>query len=573
MQLVETEWILRGETLPRPQADTVAAPAGPDEISVLVSRLLEIRGLHGAESVDRFLHPRLQDLADPFLLPEMSPAVERIFEAIDAGERVVLYGDYDVDGITSVTLLHEVLKAYGLEEVETFLPHRIQDGYGLTKSGLERALGHGQADLLVAVDCGTTSLEEAEWLRAQKIDLVVLDHHELASAGRPDCVALVNPKAGDEFHYLCSAGIVFKVAHALLKTRPLEQFKLREFLDLVALGTVADIVPLVDENRILVRKGLQEMERTRNTGIAALKSVAGLDRRLTSLDIGFRLGPRLNAAGRLDNAREALELLLTRDASRARNIAMRLEQSNRERQRVEKKISEEAAAMIAEDIAGEQAPAIIVGSRDWHPGVIGIVASRIVKRHHRPALVVAFDEDGIGKGSGRSVEGVSLVEALDACRDLLLGGGGHEMAAGLTIEEDKFPEFCRRFVEHIAGTASPEALRPKLLLDAEARLEDLTLELLDSYELLQPFGKHNEQPLFFCRGVQLAAEPRVLKEKHLKLQLLQKGVRREAMYFGGAEVQLPRPPWDIAFKIDRNLYRGQLSLSIFIEAVRAAEAT
>jgi single-stranded-DNA-specific exonuclease len=302
-----------------------------------------------------------------------------------------------------------------------------------------------------------------------------------------------------------------------------------------------------------------------------LKAVAGLERTLTSFDIGFRLGPRLNAAGRLDTAQDSLDLLLTDDPLEAHRIAMRLEERNRERQKVEMRIHAEAGRMIEEEFRFAQDPAIVVGSRSWHPGVIGIVASRIVRRHHRPTFVIAIDDEGIGKGSGRSVEGVSLVDAIDACRDLLLKGGGHEMAAGVTIEEEKLPAFRERFASYVSSTASADTLRPRLYLDAEARFEDLTLDLLDSYELLHPFGNENEQPVFLSRGVQLIEEPRLLKGNHLKLQLAQEGVVREAIYFGGGEIDLPRPPWDVAFTIDRNVYRGRASLNISIKAVRTSE--
>lgn len=567
MYSLETEWVLRDRGAR--DAPTVDAPDS-DGLSGLVAQLLRQRGFLSPSEIDRFLHPRLEDLTDPFLLPETKPAVDRLLRAVDQGEDVVIYGDYDVDGVTSIALFKAVLAAYGLKDCRTFLPRRMEEGYGLSLEGLERCLELGKPGLLIAVDCGTSSVEEADWLKERGVDLIICDHHECSTSRRPDCAALVNPKLGRDYHYLCSVGIVFKLAHALLKTRWLDDFHLRDYLDIVALGTVADIVPLIDENRLLVRKGLRQLERTQNIGLAALKAVAGLERTLTSFDIGFRLGPRLNAAGRLDTAQDALDLLLTEDPLEARNIAMRLEQSNRERQKVELRIHKEAGELIEEEFRHGADAAIVVGSRNWHPGVIGIVASRIVRRHHRPTFVIAFDERGIGKGSGRSVLGVSLVEAIDACRDLLLKGGGHEMAAGLTIEERKFPEFRARFASHIGETVSADTLRPRLYLDAEARFEDLTLDLLDSYELLQPFGSNNEQPLFLCRGVQLIEEPRVLKGNHLKLQLQQNGVRRDAIYFGGGDIDLPRPPWDMAFTIDRNVYRGRASLNISIRAVRKA---
>ncbi|MEM8954363.1 MAG: single-stranded-DNA-specific exonuclease RecJ, partial [Verrucomicrobiota bacterium] len=535
----------------------------------LVAQLLHDRGHTNPADIDNFLAPRLQNLSDPFLLPDITPAVDRILTAIDENQTIVAYGDYDVDGVTSLTLLSKIIGAYGHENFHTFLPHRMEEGYGLSIEGLERCLQITHPDLLIAVDCGTSSVNEVAWLKERNIDTIILDHHELSAPHPPDCVALVNPKMGDDFHYLCSAGVVFKIAHALLKTRNLENFKLRDHLDLVAVGTVADIVPLIDENRLLVRHGLQRLDQTQNHGLAALKSIAGVGARSQASDVGFRIGPRLNAAGRLDTAQDALDILLAADPLAARAIAQTLHTRNDDRRNVEARIVREITADLA--TLPKDDKAVVLGSRDWHPGVVGIVASRIARKHHLPTFVIAVDENGIGKGSGRSIPGVSLVAALDACRDLLIKGGGHEMAAGLTIKEQNIDPFRERFTQYITDTASEETLQSKTLVDVEANFEDLDLSLLESYEQLHPFGTDNPQPVLLCRGVQLLEEPRVLKEKHLKFNLSQNGTRREVLYFGGADEELPRPPWDIAVTIDRNEFRGRTSLSIFLQSLRPAE--
>jgi len=500
----------------------------------------------------------------------MGAAIARIIESIDRSESVLLYGDYDVDGVSSLALLRLLFEAYGLEP-RTFLPQRSEEGYGLSREGLEKCLADDpRPDLVIAADCGTNSKAEAELLAARGIDLIIIDHHEPVPGGVAECVAVVNPKLGDSLHYLCTGGLIFKVAHALLKQRPHPDFDLRQHLDLVALATVADIVPLVNENRIYVRRGLVEIDRTTKPGLIELKTIAGVSSPAGSHDIGFKLGPRLNASGRVDTAEASLELLLTKDPGRARLLAKELDENNRSRQTLELKTREEAEAQILTLTPEERASGIVVGGRGWHTGVVGIVASRIVKQFHRPTFVIGFDENGMGKGSGRSVPGLSLIEAIAACRDILEGGGGHEMAAGLSIREENLIEFRRRFAAHIASAAENGELLPRLSIDAELSFDDLNLELLDSYELLRPFGNSNPQPVFMSRQVQLLTEPRVLKERHLKLRLAQQGAARDAMFFNGVDHELPRPPWDIAYTIDRNEFRGSVSLAISIQAVRKA---
>ena len=538
--------------------------------STIVSLAMQ-RGFTDREQLARYFYPRLKDLSDPFLLPNMLDAVTRIADATSLGESVLLYGDYDVDGVSSLALLKKLLRAYGLE-ARTFLPQRTEEGYGLSLEGLEKCLQEDVPSLVIAADCGTNSRTEADMLRERGIDLIILDHHEPATEGIADCVAVVNPKLGDDFHYLCTGGVVFKVAHALLKYRPNSKFDLRRHLDLVALATVADIVPMVDENRIFVRKGLTEIDRTLIPGLRELKAVASTGNPTLAHDIGFKLGPRLNASGRLDTAEASLELLLTEDPNRARTLAAELDRRNKERQTLEQRTREEADAQVHELTSDERSAGIVVGARGWHPGVVGIVASRVMKQYHRPTFVIGFDENGIGKGSGRSIPGLSLIGAINACRDLLEAGGGHDMAAGLSIKEENFALFRQRFSEHMLAAAANGELQPQLRIDTEAKFGELTLELLDSYEMLRPFGNGNPQPVFISRQIQLLAEPRVLKEKHLKLRLSQSGVVRDAMYFNGATEELPRPPWDIAYTIDRNEFRGSVSVTISIQAIRKAAA-
>jgi single-stranded-DNA-specific exonuclease len=539
--------------------------------SECIARLLLRKGFRCAEEVNSFLRPRLSSLSDPFLLPQMLAAVSRILTALDRRERIVLFGDYDVDGVTSLALLAEMLRAYG-GAPELFLPLRMEEGYGLSPESVERCVGQYRPQLLIAIDCGTSSVKEIADLRERSVDVIVLDHHEPKSA-LPSCVAIVNPKTVDSpFEYLCSVGIVFKLCHALLKTRPLPEFDLKSKLDLVALGTVADIVPLCGENRVLVQRGAIQIAQTSRVGLRKLMQVAGVRPPILPEDIGYRLGPRLNAAGRLSTAEKSLRLLLTEDDGEATALAAELDHQNRERQEVEKQIFEAAIEKIKEDrLDLARDAAIVVGATGWHPGVLGIVASRIARRYHRPTIVIGFDENGLGKGSGRSIEGLNLVEALSCCAEGLDKFGGHEMAAGLALREENFDLFAEGFRKAARELLSDEALQPCVRLDHEVAFTELDMDFLQWHEMLQPFGNGNPQPLLIAREVQPVAPPRVVNEKHLILRLRQGNRHRRAVYFDGATNPLPRAPWDIAFRIRADDYEGETLVAMQIEAVRQAE--
>src|SRR5688572_5493419 len=500
----------------------------------------------------------------------MRLAVARILQAIDRSERIVLFGDYDVDGVTSLALLAGLLRSYGAVP-DLFLPLRMEEGYGLSTESVDRCCEQHHPQLLIAVDCGTSSIAEIAALQGRGIDVVVLDHHEPKSA-LPSCVAVVNPKAEADcaFDYLCSVGIVFKLCHALLKTRPASGFDLKANLDLVALGTVADIVPLHSENRLLVQRGMQEIASSKRPGVRKLMEVAAVRSPLAAEDIGFRLGPRLNAAGRLSTAEKALRLLLTSDENEATELAALLDAQNRERQGVERKIYGEAETELAKVFDSNRDAAIVLGSRAWHPGVLGIVASRLARKYHRPTILVAFDSTGFGKGSGRSIEGLSLVLALGRCESYLEKFGGHEMAAGLTVREEKFVSFADAFRQAARGMLSEEQLQPRLHLDHELTFSQLNYDLLQWHRALEPFGNGNLQPMFFARGVEPTIPPQIIKEKHLALRLRQKNHFQRAIFFDGASSPLPEAPWDMAFRLSADEYEGETRLQIQVEALRAA---
>jgi single-stranded-DNA-specific exonuclease len=557
-------WIPRGDPFHnREKGSNGSFPA-------ILEHLIRQRGMPEGVGLEDYLHPKLRDLADPFLIPGMQAAVERILLAVDRQENVCIYGDYDVDGVTSITLMRQILQAYGLSP-RHFIPKRGPEGYGLSTAALARCMSEGiKPDLLITVDCGTVSVAEVAELKAQGIAVVIVDHHEPGTTGPPDCCALVNPKCGSEFTYLCAAGVTFKLGHALLKTRS-AKLDLKTLIDLVAVATISDIVPMIGENRLLVRHGLKMLAKTTNLGLRALQDVTGMNGEATAMDVGFRIGPRLNAAGRMDAPDEALAVLTTDSAQKALELARKLDTYNRERQAHEGLIRRQALEQL-NGFDPSVDPVIVLGSREWHHGVVGIVASRLMRQYHKPTFVVAIDEHGMGKGSGRSIEGVSLVDALRECADCLEAGGGHAMAAGLSIREENIDTFRRLFADYVTATTTAEQRLPKLYFDAEISFAELSLEFLASYDLLQPFGSNNPQPIFVTRGVDLSRRPLHMKNNHLRLTLRQGYHEQDAVYFSGGEAPLPDPPWDIAFSIDRNTFRGRTTLQLIIQDVKGANA-
>jgi len=537
-------------------------------VSPFLARLLAKKGFADPEDAEAFLDPRLRSLGDPEALPNMSAAIDRIDQALRRNEKIVLYGDYDVDGVSALAILTRVIRAYG-GRVDCFLPCRSDEGYGLSEAGLAKCAGGQVPPLLIAVDCGTNSTAEIAALQSRGIDVIVLDHHE-PQHPLPECAALVNPKLGDSHHYLCSAGIAFKFAHALLKRVPMPDIDLKEYLDIVALASLADLVPLVDENRTLVRRGLKQMTATRWPGLAALMEVAGVRPPVNAGDVGFRLGPRINAAGRLGTAVDSLELLLTDDPMEARRLAASLDRQNRERQTVERLVADEAENWVATNVDPSVTASIVVGEDSWHQGVLGIVASRICKRWYRPTLVVGFDEAGVGKGSGRSIEGLSLVSALDRCSGYLDGFGGHEMAAGLNIQRSEFAKFRSAFEEIAQEMLSPAMLKRRIRLDMELPIDQLSEDLLEDQDRLEPFGMANPQPVLCARALAPFGEPRVLREKHFRFDVMAGRRKFQAIYFNGAVDEMPRPPWDVAFRLERNEYNGRTFPQMHVVAMRSA---
>lgn len=520
-------------------------PQGRLEGELLLISLLEARGVTDKLEVEAFLNPRLRNLHDPLRLPDIRKAVERVQAALRANEQILIYCDYDVDGMTSGALMHRFLGGIG-GRVETFIPDRVGEGYGLTPEGIGRALSLCRPDLLIALDCGTTSLEEIRMLNAKGIDVIVIDHHELLPE-LPAAHAVVNPQRGERDHYLATVGLVFKFCHAFLKVQDdPELFNLRDHLDLVALGTVADLVPLEEDNRILVKQGLAEMNQTSHVGLQELMRRAGVRTSATPVTCGFILGPRLNASGRLASARSGWQLLTTQDRRMASRIAEELEQLNRQRQRLEQQVMDEALVWLNEHFDPERDRCIVVASREWHPGVVGIVASRLARKYYLPSVVISIDENGMGKGSCRSVEGVSLMDGLRSCPDFLEGFGGHAMAAGLVVEEGRVGEFRETFNEWLLREASPEVFVPLVKVDYELDGSDLDDSLAVDLQRLEPYGRHNPPPVFAVSGVEILGKPHVIAGKHLRFKARAGGNEFSVVGFNFADQQPPSSTISIA---------------------------
>ncbi|MEY2409443.1 MAG: single-stranded-DNA-specific exonuclease [Verrucomicrobiota bacterium] len=554
-------------------------------ISTLLAQCLLNRGFSEPAPITRFLQPRLKDLADPFLIPNMRAAVERLFVARQLAEPVVIFGDYDVDGVTSATLLVEVLTALGWR-IECYLPHRMDEGYGLSQAGVENCLEKFPVKLLLAVDCGSTAVESIRLLRERGVDVIVLDHHQV-SIPPPDAVALVNPhqapadsdEGGSRFRELCSAGLAFKLAHAIVKHGRVtglpgaDTFDLRPFLDLVALGTIADLVPLTGENRILVSAGLERLNVTQRPGLVALKKVAGITGKVGGYEVGFQLGPRLNAAGRLETAEEAVQLLRAPDGISAEPLALSLDLRNRERQKIERSIADEILGALRVRFDPARDHVIVEGQLLWHIGVVGIVASRVLNEFYRPTIIIGGEGEE-WRGSGRSIEGFDLAGALRACDDLLVRHGGHSMAAGVTVKRDKIDELRARLNDLARRSLKPEQFQPLLRLDAEVTASELTFERLTELQQLQQTGMGNPAVHCVLRNV-THARPLLrmgAEKKHAKLWITDGRQTREAILWNCGDGSLPVGKFDLAFVPQLNDFNGTTSVQLKVLDWRAADS-
>ncbi len=533
----------------------------------ILAQLLIRRGLDTPEAANTFLNPSLQHLSDPFLLTGMREAVERLTRARDAGEHVLVFGDYDVDGISGTAILVNGLKRFGLKQVSFNMPKRLTEGYGLDNEHVDEALAQG-VSLIVTVDNGIAAHGPAAHARAVGLDLIITDHHSIEH-GLPDALAVINPQREPETYpgrYLCGAGVAFKLATALNGTP--------NDLDIAALGTVADIVPLLEENRVIVALGLKHITRYQRNGIAKLAGVAGIDlQSISSVDIGFQIGPRINAAGRLNNGLAALHLLLTECPDQATEMANFLNDANAERRSIEKDIYEEALEEL--DACFTPAQRGIVLARDgWHPGVIGIVASKIQGRYHRPVVIIAVGEDGLGRGSARANGGFDMVKAFRGCQEHLVKFGGHRSAAGMTIDMENLERFSASFEQAAREQLGDGEIISELAVDVIASLSELDPVLLNAIARLEPLGHHNPAPVFCTLGVEaLGASARILKDQHLKVTFRQGDTVVPAIGFNMAERFYTEDLTglvDIAYTPQFNVWRGETTIQLLLKDIRPA---
>lgn len=543
-------------------------------VSRVLAELLLRAGLRDGDAATAFLQPALAGLNDPFLLRNLEVAASRLRQAIAQREQIVVLGDYDVDGVSSTALLVMVLRRFGLNP-RFIVPRRSEDGYGLSRSAIDRALEGGKPNLFIALDCGTNSREEATYLRGQGIDVMVIDHHRSKEEAVVDGI-LVNPHVhaddacGDPaWRHLCTVGLVFKLAHGLLKQLRLEnhpvafRIKLRDHLDLVALGTIADLVPLTGENRILARHGLRILEQTNRPGLRTLMEVSGVKpaQGITPTDISFRLGPRINASGRLADAALSVELLLSDDPAFCTETARQLDTFNRERQEIERAITEEAEKLIETQFASNAG--IVLFAENWHPGVVGIVAGRVTRKYNRPCVVLG-NEGELAKGSGRSVDGVNLVEVLGRCCEHLTSWGGHPMAVGVALPKLHLETFRTRFAEAVRAQVGGDIAEARLELAAWLTPEQITERLMEEVEALHPFGQGNPEPIFGVRGVVLRQPPEVFKEQHFRFHFEDgRGRRLHGVAWKLAHRIPPlQTPLELAVELKWNHFNGRRLLQL-----------
>ncbi len=573
----------------------IVAPAHPDaprlaeqlKTSRLIAQILLNRGIDTADAGYEFLRPTPKQLHPPQTLHDLPRAAARIAEAIAHKQKIVIYGDYDVDGITATSILWRAIRLLG-GAAEYYIPHRLEEGYGLNSAAIEQLIQHG-AQLLISVDCGISAMEAAAVAERASVDLIITDHHQPCRDAQgqvqlPKCHSVVHPQLGDYANrHLCGAGVAYKLAWGIGQAciggaKVSDEF--RQFLidaaALAALGTVADVMPLLGENRALVHFGLGGLKQSPLLGIKALIASAGLDgQKLDSVHVGFALAPRLNACGRMGHAALAVKLFTEANEQEARQIADYLQGQNQERKKIEQAIFQQAAEQVeTKQMAAEQF-ALVVSGEDWHPGVIGIVASRLVERFHRPTLVICRN-DSACQGSGRSIEGFDLADALAGCHDLLLSHGGHAMAAGLKVHPDQLEAFTARFFACARQSIEPESLLPRLKLDAEAGFKELTLAAVQELSRLEPCGQGNPRPTLLCGNVTLVCPPRRVGAagEHLQLQLMRDDVRIKAIAFRAArwiDLLSAGRPVDLAVQPQINVYNNHRSVELLVRDVRPAQ--
>ena len=537
------------------------------KVNQLLATILANRNILKEEDIRLFLNPTRNDFYNPFLITDMDIAVNRIIKAIENKENITIYGDYDVDGITSITVLKSFLNDIGVE-TNTYIPNRLIEGYGLNKEAIDKISKKG-CNLMITVDCGISAIEEIEYANSLGIETIITDHHE-AGNEIPKAIAVIDNKRKDSkypFRELAGVGVVFKLIQAIGITLKLKEESYLKYLDIVCIGTISDIVPLVDENRVIAKLGLLLVAQTKNIGLRSIINSSGYNK-IDSNTISFGVAPRINACGRMGKAEEALELFLSKDKNEVNELTNKLNEHNRKRQETEKTIFENAVEKIKEEHLDEN-KAIIVGGENWHHGVIGIVSSKITEMYFKPSILLSFEEDGIGKGSGRSIPGFDLHEALMKCSDTIEKFGGHSMAVGITVKKDNLEKFKKEF-EQIATQSKIDEIIPIINIDAKVDLSDIDKEMVESLKQLEPFGEANKMPVFAFKNLKIDSIRALSEGKHLKLTLKDNNYIINAIGFNigylANEYRIG-DKIDVAGVLEINIFNGVDNLQINIKDI------
>lgn len=555
------------------QRDILAAEL---ELDPVISLFLVRRGLKTVAEVKKFFKPSLNDLEDPFLMPDMDKAVKRLNRALGEKEKILIYGDYDVDGTTAVSLVYKYLRSY-TSNLDYYIPDRYDEGYGISIKGIDYAAERG-VTLIISLDCGIKAIDKIEYAKEKGIDFIICDHH-LADDVLPDAVAVLDAKREDShypYEHLSGCGVGFKFMQAFAADNGFPFSELEKLLELTAVSIASDIVPITGENRILTYYGLKQINSNPSLGLKGIIDVCGLSgKEITISDIVFKIGPRINASGRMMNGREAVELLLAKDSAVARQKSENINQYNEERRELDKKITDEANAIISSIQSNEDNKAIIVYNPDWHKGVIGIVASRLTEKYNRPAVVLT-KSSGLITGSARSVSNFDIYKAVESCRDLLVNFGGHTYAAGLSLKEENLQRFEERFLQIAAQEIVPEQLVPQIDIDAILDLKQINAKFMSDLKKMSPFGPDNHKPVFCTYGVQDYGTSKLVgrEQEHIKLEIIDSKSASSPMHgiaFGmsrfNAHIKQMKP-FDICYTIEENTYNGNTTLQLMVKDIR-----
>ena len=543
------------------------------EISPVAGRILACRGIRTAAEARAYIRPSLDSLHDPFLMRDMGAAVDRLCAAVDNHERIMVYGDYDVDGTTAVALMYSFLRKL-TDNLIYYIPDRYTEGYGISTKGIDTAKEKG-CSLVIALDCGIKSVEKMQYAKSLGVDFIICDHHTPGDT-IPEAVAVLNMKRADcqyPFKELSGCGVGFKLAQAYAQRRGIPMQEIYTLLPLLAMSIASDIVPVTGENRILAFYGLRALNAHPSVGLQAIMKVAGIEGRTVMMsDLVYKFGPRINAAGRIKSGSEAVRLLITDDAEAALRFAQDIDSYNQDRRDFDTKTTDEAIAQLEKDPMNSGKYTTVVFSPDWHKGVVGIAASRLTETWYRPTIVLTAGDDDIISGSARSVSDFDIYTAIDSCRDLLTNFGGHKFAAGLSMHRKDLPEFQRRFEDYVASHITPEQQVPTLDIEAEVELSDMNWKMYKILQCLEPFGPGNERPLFLCRDLINNRNTRAVSEgKHLHLDLTDRVVAMDGIAFGQGDKAIHLQNGnsiDICFYLEENSYRGRTTLQMNAQDIK-----